>query len=308
MPKVLTKLRIDEISAVDRAAGEGCKVVLYKRDDSDERRGFYHRLFAKGSGGRVARHPPRMRSHDVHSTRAEALRGLLFTPDGHALMRARPDTDIDTLADHLVEASQRPTEREDTDMNKMELITKSDVGMHAFCKGLVDRGIAYPHWEFDSKVLEPYARNKFPTLHPGNAIAKVLLEERPVAAAYSAVHSAYHPAHGVAKAVVADDDDDDDTDAIRRAWEARRAAALRRTRQATRPDPLDDDGAGDEGGRVVDDALGDEKSALAALQRLAVETRKADPKLTREQAFSKVYTDPANARLAARERAENRPR
>jgi hypothetical protein len=57
MPKVLTKLRVDEISAVDRGAGEGCKVVLYKRDDGGERGGFYHRLFrGVGKRTRVARH------------------------------------------------------------------------------------------------------------------------------------------------------------------------------------------------------------------------------------------------------------
>jgi hypothetical protein len=31
----LTKLRIDEISSVDRGAGEGCKIMFYKRDDGD---------------------------------------------------------------------------------------------------------------------------------------------------------------------------------------------------------------------------------------------------------------------------------
>jgi hypothetical protein len=36
MPKVLTKLRIDEISAVDRGAGEGVKILLMKRDDDFE--------------------------------------------------------------------------------------------------------------------------------------------------------------------------------------------------------------------------------------------------------------------------------
>jgi hypothetical protein len=33
-PKILTRLRIDEISLVDRGAGEGCKIVISKRDDS----------------------------------------------------------------------------------------------------------------------------------------------------------------------------------------------------------------------------------------------------------------------------------
>jgi hypothetical protein len=36
MVKKLTKLRIDEISSVDRGAGEGCKIVLMKRDNSDD--------------------------------------------------------------------------------------------------------------------------------------------------------------------------------------------------------------------------------------------------------------------------------
>ena len=35
MPNKLTKLRIDEISLVDKGAGDGCKVILMKRDNSD---------------------------------------------------------------------------------------------------------------------------------------------------------------------------------------------------------------------------------------------------------------------------------
>jgi hypothetical protein len=35
MVRVLRDLRIDEISSVDKGAGEGCRVVLYKRDDSE---------------------------------------------------------------------------------------------------------------------------------------------------------------------------------------------------------------------------------------------------------------------------------
>jgi hypothetical protein len=81
-------------------------------------------------------------------------------------------------------------------------------------------------------VLEPYARNKFPTLHPGNAIAKVLAEEPPVAAAYSAVHSAYYPAYAVAKAAVADDEADD-TDALEK-LQALGAEVRRRNPSLTR--------------------------------------------------------------------------
>lgn len=36
MPHILTKLRIDEVSSVDKGAGEGVKIVLMKRDNSDD--------------------------------------------------------------------------------------------------------------------------------------------------------------------------------------------------------------------------------------------------------------------------------
>ena len=35
MPRLLRNLRIDEISSVDRGAGEGCRIMLYKRDNGD---------------------------------------------------------------------------------------------------------------------------------------------------------------------------------------------------------------------------------------------------------------------------------
>jgi hypothetical protein len=46
--------------------------------------------------------------------------------------------------------------------------------------------------------------------------------------------------------------------------------------------------------------------SLERLNALAAECRKADPKLTKEQAFTKAYTDPANRELVANERAEAR--
>jgi hypothetical protein len=49
------------------------------------------------------------------------------------------------------------------------------------------------------------------------------------------------------------------------------------------------------------------KAALAALQELVDQQRAANPALPESQAWSRVYQDPANQTLAARERAENRP-
>jgi hypothetical protein len=53
----------------------------------------------------------------------------------------------------------------------------------------------------------------------------------------------------------------------------------------------------------------DDNTALAALRRLVAAMRAANPelKLSDAQAFARVYSDPANAELVKRERAENRP-
>ena len=54
-----------------------------------------------------------------------------------------------------------------------------------------------------------------------------------------------------------------------------------------------------------DAPVGKSSPALEEIKKLAGELRMANPKLTKEQAFAKVYE--ANPELAHRERAENRP-
>ena len=49
-------------------------------------------------------------------------------------------------------------------------------------------------------------------------------------------------------------------------------------------------------------------TALDELNAKATELRKTNPALSQDQAFAKVFSDPANAELARRERADNRPR
>jgi hypothetical protein len=57
------------------------------------------------------------------------------------------------------------------------------------------------------------------------------------------------------------------------------------------------------GGDDVD--VHDAEKAYTQLQRLAEEQRRRSPDLTEEQAFSRAFTDPANAELARR--AHRRP-
>jgi len=59
-------------------------------------------------------------------------------------------------------------------------------------------------------------------------------------------------------------------------------------------------------------SMGNDKAsndtALGELEMKALELKKAQPHLNFDQAFAKVYQDPVNQKLAARERADNRPR
>lgn len=54
-------------------------------------------------------------------------------------------------------------------------------------------------------------------------------------------------------------------------------------------------------------AVNNPRSALSQLNDLVAEQRRQHPTLSEAQAFERVYTDPKNRDLAARERAQNRP-
>jgi hypothetical protein len=178
--------------------------------------------------------------HIENLTREEALHWLAHDPHGRSFARERGEP-ISDLADLLVEASMRPTEKREApkmDMTK----TLREVGEAGF-----------------TRMIEKYAKTVHPTLTKEQAFTKVFL---------------------------ADDDE---------------GRAIRRTHQIAKQGPLDDDAAEDEAEGVEDDALEE-------LEELAQQERRRNPKLTKAQAFAKVYTDPANAKLAQRERVQNRPK
>jgi hypothetical protein len=196
---------------------------------------FRKAMYRGGSGRRL--------HHIANLTREEALHWLAHDPHGRSFARERGEP-LDVLADHLVEASQRPTEKRN-EAPKMDMTkTLRAVGEHGF-----------------TKMIEKYAKTVHPTLTKEQAFCKVFLA------------------------------DDDEGAAIRRAWQIAKQGSA----------PLDDDEAEDEADGVEDDALEE-------LQELATAERRRCPTLTKAQAFTKVYVDPANAKLAARERRANRPR
>jgi len=191
MPRILTKLRIDEVSSVDHGAGEGVKIMLMKRDDNSSR-------------------------HQAHQIeKGQAMTGF----------------NVVKIAKSIVDDGEAPlTEHELTKMI-------SDFAQH------------------DRRSGETGAQ------------------------AFARVFSA-----------------DTDEGSL-----FRKAVAIAKTLPLMITEPVQVGGAA---AQDVDDPT----DALAHLQKLADEQRRRAPEFTKEQAFAKVYSDPNNAPLVAKERRQNRPR
>jgi hypothetical protein len=78
--------------------------------------------------------------------------------------------------------------------------------------------------------------------------------------------------------------------------------AIRKMWQVSKEGDLESDGR-DDAPTVEDD-----EDAMEELERLAEQQRRRENGMSKAAAFTKVYTDPANAKLAQRERMQNRPR
>jgi hypothetical protein len=188
-------------------------------------------------------------------TRAEALHWLLHDPHGRALLRDS-GADVDELADHLCEASNK--QKREANMNSIATLRKiSALGEHHFA------GVIQKH--ADSVRL------------PGETSAQ----------AFARVFTA----------------DTEEGRAIRTLYQVAKQGSV--YDRAMDRAPLTPDEAQDEGEEVVDDALDDERDPMELLERLAAALRARDSKLTKQQAFAKVYTDPANAHLVRRERTRS---
>jgi hypothetical protein len=83
--------------------------------------------------------------------------------------------------------------------------------------------------------------------------------------------------------------------------------AMRRAITIAKAGPLPDEEREDEEEERERDEGRDDDDAMDELHAKANELRKRLPHLSPEQCFAKVYEDPANRRLAARERKQNSP-
>jgi hypothetical protein len=182
MPRLLTKLKVDSVDLVRRGAGADCKVCIAKADYPDDSRPLR-------KGRSFAGYPveKRRRSPPFFQTVGQA-KAWLFG-EGRMFRAAHRDTDLQTLAEHLLDASgginKKAPDMDSATVNK--IITSDSRGMTAFCKTLVrHNGASYGGREFD-KRLQEYATNKYPDLKVGKAIEKAM-GERDIALAYRATH------------------------------------------------------------------------------------------------------------------------
>ena len=284
MPRRLSKLRIDEVSAVDRGAGEGTRIVLHKRDDSG-------RIFRKIFG--VETPADALRDTLNKAAAKERLQDLVeddeaddesVEGDAPADGSGNDRHHVDRLADLVLQASDgsltKPevlnwllrtprgnqlvsrmrgtAKREVTPMNReqeLASIAKQDGGIQAICEHVIKRAGS-------SNITQDELVKLFSETVPRRS-------GESAAQAFSRAYSA----------------NDNEGLLMRKAVQAVKGFS-------TALPPREAVAGG---------------SAYDQLNAKASEYRKAHPELTQEQAFAKAFSAPENRALAAAERAANRP-
>jgi hypothetical protein len=200
MPKLLTRLKITEVSAVDRGAGDGTKILLMKRDDDRRskphverharrlrkfqevfdsperyRRRSFNEIVGKAddrddSGG-VSDHPIAqlaglLVASGKFSDNAAALHHLLNSPHGNALLARLHKAEAHTGKDHST-------------MDKTE--TLRDIakagGIIAVAKAIIDENRSYGITEHEFvELATESAQAEFPSLSKAAAFSRVYTE------------------------------------------------------------------------------------------------------------------------------------
>jgi hypothetical protein len=197
MARVLTKIRIDEVSAVPKGAGEGVRVLLMKRAPADEphveeasRRGGYEKFLkiftskaeaddGGNDAGSLPNHPVVQAARLLVASEkfgdyGQALDFLLNKPAGQAL---------------LTRLKAAEPAKEST-MDSLASIAK-DIGIVGVAKAIVSEQRSYgiSESEFVGLVTE-HAAKQHPELRPDAAFAKLYESEEIVRRACSVLKSA----------------------------------------------------------------------------------------------------------------------
>jgi hypothetical protein len=267
MPRILTKLKITEVSAVDRGAGEGVRVLLMKRDDTGRSFNDFMKADVVDDGGgdtgdRSDQNNTSLADHPValigrllvasgsQPNLASAVHYLLNTSHGAALLhRTRTHKGVDPMQDSI------------------HAIMKS-AGIAGVCAAIVQKGTT-----------------SFTEAELVEAVGKIAVERFPQlseAQAFSRVYTA----------------GTDEARVLQHALSVAKAAEF----SMVQPTMV----GGPDAMHEANDST-ESSEAYAQLEAMAQKMRMASPELSAAQAFAKVFTDKRNAALAAKAHVRPRP-
>jgi hypothetical protein len=279
--RVLTRLKISEVSAVDKGAGEGCQIKLMKRASNA--------AFAKATGrlamsvksiladpacdrdGMLAKTFAQFQDH-LDELMGSYGKNLDVSVGRAAPNEGMPDSDDDAdETEHLSDDADADDEKEKAMTAKLKSLDAI-----AICKQMVSEEHAFGLSEHDLvSLVDTYAR-----ANDSSFVKMFTAQDETGLALRKAVDIAKN-AQFVSR-----------TSTLSKQAEGMPGRATLTPRVT-----------GGRAARAVDNPT----TALEALQRLVDEQRKQFPALSESQAWQRVYEHPDNAALAARERAENRP-
>jgi hypothetical protein len=213
MPRKLTKLRIDEVSSVNRGAGEGVKVMLLKRDNGDavlkHDNGDYSYLPSWAAKDLTDTLPPQpMLFNDIMLAKLSEEReddGDTVPPDKleqmiAAMIAAAPSLRREDAADFLMHTPRgrrlaeflsehfTKTRKEEPIMDRsQELrdIAKAAGGMEMICKNIIDHGTTtITETEFSDALTEHCKAHRRDGESVVKAFSRTLEEDISVRRAY----------------------------------------------------------------------------------------------------------------------------
>lgn len=278
MARKLTKLRIDEVSAVLRGAGEGCEVRLMKAHDARTQRQRFTDTFRKALepqdpdngddiGDTDAKLSPELQRH-INAlilavptvTREQAANFLLHTSHGRELLRT-----LSTVKSSSNTRKEPPMDRE----QGLRKIVKESGGLLRVAKVIAVTGDAngISEHELSALAFEEAKKHALPGERPNTAFARWYSE----------------PAQ----------------------LDLRKAIQIAKSTPVDKayPQLMDMKPVTVETGSSA--TADDSAEAYAQLQTMANAMRARSPELTIAQCFARVFEDQANAALAAK--AHRRP-
>jgi hypothetical protein len=204
MVRVLRNLKINEVSTVDRGAGNGCRIVLFKRDDAvapdngngngdnDEvyaaalhflmstphGAGVVRRIFPRGPNGTAdIEHLARL---VAHVTRVRANNGDDAEPsDPHQPWldvigddAETEDEDAETIGDDNDETESFQMSDRNT---ALQAIVKRDGGVIPLCKRICKEGARGITEQELTALITEYAQQLYPDMSPEGAFSKLFM-------------------------------------------------------------------------------------------------------------------------------------